>query len=42
MTAFREVDLLIRRQLFWKLKKAWDEKDYDLARANLRIKALEA
>jgi 4-hydroxybenzoate polyprenyltransferase len=42
ITRLGETDLPTRRQLFKKLAKGWDEKDYALAQAELRIKQLEA
>ena len=42
VAALSDTDTSTRRQLFRKLQKGWDERDYALATANLRIKVLEA
>ena len=36
------LDLPTQRQLFWKITKGFDEKDFALAEAELRIQQLEA
>ena len=40
-TQSKELDLPTRRQLFRKIAKGFDEKDYALAQSNLRIQQLE-
>ena len=42
MEGLDDLGALTRWQLFWKLKKGWDIKDYALATANLCIEVLEA
>ena len=42
MTELGETDLLTHWQLFRKIVKGFDEKDYALAQAELRIQQLEA
>ena len=42
ITQLSETDLLTRRQLFRKVIKGFDEKDFALAQADLRIQQLEA
>ena len=41
LTCLGESDLLTRRQLFKKLTKSFDEKDYALVQVELQIKQLE-
>ena len=42
ITQLGKTNLLTRWQLFRKVIKGWDKKDYDLVQANHRIKQLEA